>query len=144
MTSIFREIIVVAALTGLFAAAPQAARAAPDYTNDLALAISAAPDPEAVASVVATYELVFGLAPEQVAQAFGEAASLCNLGRCANPQAVFFAFTAYKQGKDEVVLDTAFAVGQAGADIENATATAEVNQSSIVTLASPGEPPSGQ
>ena len=111
MRSICREIIVAFALTGLLAATPAAARETVDYTNELAIAIAAAPDPDAVAAAVATYEIGYGLGPEQVAQAFGEATSLCDLGRCANPNAVVAAFANYKQGKDVAVLDAAFAAG---------------------------------
>ncbi len=144
MRSICREIFVAIALTGVLAAAPAAAREMVDYTSELAIAIAAAPDPDAAAAAVATYEIGYGLGPEQIAQAFGEAASLCDLGRCANPNAVVAAFANYKQGKDAAVLDAAFAAGHAGTEIEAATANGELFQDSFVALASPGDPPSGQ
>jgi hypothetical protein len=144
MRSIRREIIVALALTGLLAAAPADAREPVDYTSELAIAIAAAPDPAAVAAAVATYEIGYGLGPEQIAQAFGEAAFLCDLGRCANPKAIVAAFANYKQGKDVAMLDAAFAAGREGVGIDAATANGEVFRDSFVALASPGDPPSGQ
>lgn len=144
MTLSFREIIVALALTGLVVSTPAPARAESDDMSGLAFAICAAPSLETIASALTTYELVYGLSPERIAQAFGEAAFLCEIGRCANPAAIAVAFTNYKQGKDAVVLDAAFAIGQAGAEVESATASVAGGQSSFVALASPGDPPSGQ
>jgi hypothetical protein len=144
MRSTVREITVALALTGLLVTTPAPVRAEPDNLSGLALAICAAPNLETIASALTTYELVYGLSPEQIAQAFGEAAFLCDIGRCANPTAIAVAFTNYKHGKDAVTLDAAFAIGQAGAELENATASVSVGQSSFVALASPGDPPSGQ
>ncbi|MEQ1866964.1 MAG: hypothetical protein ABL996_20175 [Micropepsaceae bacterium] len=144
MTSTVREIIVALALTGLLVALPAPVRAQPDDMGGLALAICTAPNLEAIATALTTYELVYGLSPEQIAQAFGEAAFLCDLGRCEDPAAIAVAFANYKQGKDALALDAAFAIGQAGAEVESATASVAGGQSSFVALASPGDPPSGQ
>lgn len=115
-----------------------------DVTTDLANAIAAALNSDAVAAAVASFSAGNGLSPEDVAQAFGAAMFLCDLGRCKNPQAIADSFAAYKKGKDGQALDAAFAMGRVGAEADGGTASAEVYQSSFAALGTAGDAPSGQ
>jgi hypothetical protein len=144
MRSICGKLVGCAALIGSFAVTPLAAppaRAQPDMTNELANAICAAPNPDAVTAAVASFET---LSQEDVAEAFGIAAFLGDLGRCANQQAMADGFAYYKKGKDQATLDAAYASGRVAAKPEGGTASAEIYQGSFAALGTAGDPPSGQ
>jgi hypothetical protein len=81
----------------------------------------------------------------EVAQAFGAATFLSDLGRCANRQAIADGFAYFKKGKDATRLDAAFAMGRVAAKPGGGgTASAEIYLGSFTTLATAGDPPSGQ
>ena len=120
------------------------AQAAPDPVNELANAICAAPDLNALTSTLGTLGSEDAYAPEEVAEAFGIATFLGDLGRCANQQAIADGFALYKKGKDVARLDMAFAGGRVAAKPEGGTASAEVYQGSFASLGSAGDTPSAQ
>jgi len=131
---------VISALT----LAPVESKASPDPTNELANAICAALSPEAMNAAVASYEGQDQLTAEDIAEAFGIATFLGDLGRCADRQAIADAFAYYKMGKDPGPLDAAFASGRVAAKPEGGTASTEVYQGSFAALGTAGDPPSGQ
>ncbi len=131
---------VISALT----LAPVEAKASPDLTSELANAICAAPSPDAVSAAVASFEAQDGLTSEDIAEAFGIATFLADLGRCADRQAIADGFAFYKKGKDPGPLDAAFASGRVAAKPEGGTASTEVYQGSFAALGAAGDPPSGQ
>lgn len=121
-----------------------AARAEEDAVADLANAICAAPDVAAVVAALASFAPEDAIGPEVVAEAFGVATFLGDLGRCANRQAIADSFAYYKKGKEVAKLDAAFALGRVAAKPGGGTASAEVYQGSFATLGSAGDAPSGQ
>ncbi len=129
------------AIIGSLVVGPVSARAQPDMTSELANAICAAPNTDAVVAAVASFDT---LTPEDVAEAFGIAAFLGDLGRCSNQQAMADSFAFYKKGKDPAPLDAAFASGRVAAKPEGGTASAEIYQGSFAALGTAGDPPSGQ
>lgn len=130
-------------IMGALAGSP--AHAADDPVGDLANAICAAPDLNAINAAIATLGTEDALAPEQVAEAFGVATFLGDLGRCANRQAIADGFVFFKKGKDIAQLDAAFAGGRVAAKPGGGgTASAEVYQGSFASLGTAGDPPSGQ
>jgi len=120
-------------------------RAADDPVGELANAMCAAPDLNAITAAISTLGTEGALAPEQVAEAFGVATFLGDLGRCANRQAIADGFVFFKKGKDIAQLDAAFAAGRVAAKPGGGgTASAEVYQGSFASLGTAGDPPSGQ
>lgn len=144
MKSSCSKLLGCGVIASALVAAPLAARAEPDLTNELANAICAAPTNDAVAAAVASFDTGDRMAPEDVAEAFGIATFLGDLGRCANRQAIADSFAFYKKGKDPAPLDAAFASGRVAAKPEGGTASAEINQGSFASLGTAGDPPSGQ
>jgi len=120
------------------------ARAAQDSTSELANAICAAANVDAVAAAVASVATAEELTPERIAEAFGVATFLADLGRCANRQAIADGFAYFKKGKDPDPLDLAFASGRVVAKPEGGTASAEIYQGSFAMLGTAGDPPSAQ
>jgi hypothetical protein len=139
----FRAFAAAGVLAGALAAGP--AQAADDPVGELANAICAAPDLNAITAAIATLGAEDALAAEQVAEAFGVATFLGDLGRCANRQAIADGFVFFKKGKDIALLDAAFAAGRVAAKPGGGgTASAEVYQGSFASLGTAGDPPSGQ
>lgn len=118
--------------------------AADDPVTDLAGAICAAPDLNAITAALASLAPENAMDSESVAQAFGVATFLGDLGRCKNRQAIADGFAFFKKGKDAVRLDAAFAMGRIAAKPGGGTAGAESYQGSFVALGTAGDPPSGQ
>ena len=119
--------------------------AAPDPINELANAICAAPDLNALTATLGQLATEDAYAPEEVAEAFGVATFLGDLGRCANQQAIADGFALYKKGKDVTRMDMAFAGGRVAAKPEGGgTASAEVYQGSFASLGTAGDTPSAQ
>lgn len=122
-----------------------AAHAGETTVGGLANAICAAPDLEAIAGTLNSYSPDEPLTAEAVAEAFGAATFLADLGRCANRQAIADGFAVFKKGKDPIHLDIAFATGRVAAKPEGAGAqVAGVYQGSFAQLGTAGDPPSGQ
>ncbi|MCE9522373.1 MAG: hypothetical protein K8S25_08075 [Alphaproteobacteria bacterium] len=126
------------------AAVSLTARAAEDPISELANAICAAPDINAVTSALTSLAPEDAMLPEEVGEAFGVATFLGDLQRCANRQAIADGFAFYKKGKDGSKLDAAFAMGRVAAKPEGGTASAQVYQGSFSTLGTAGDAPSGQ
>jgi hypothetical protein len=122
----------------------RAALAADDAVGELANAICAAADLKGITAVVAVFEGAEELVPTEVAEAFGIASFLGDLGRCPNRQAVADAFAFYKKGKDAAPLDAAFAMGRVAAKPGGGTASASFYDGSFAVLGTAGDPPSGQ
>jgi hypothetical protein len=113
--------------------------------NGLANAICAAGDLNAVTVALGAVAPEDALAAEDVAEAFGLATFLADLGRCVNRQAIADGFAFYKKGKDAGPLDAAFASGRVAAKPDgSATASVGTFQGSFAALGTAGDPPSGQ
>lgn len=113
--------------------------------NGLANAICAAGDLNAVTAALGAVSPQDELQPQDVAEAFGIATFLADLGRCTNRQAIADGFAFYKKGKDPAPLDAAFASGRLVAKpAGSATANAGTFQGSFASLGTAGDPPSGQ
>ena len=125
-------------------AVPYGVSAAEDPINDLANAICAAPDANAIDAALTSLAPEDVMLPEQVAEAFGVATFLGDLQRCANRQAISDGFALYRKGKDGAKLDIAFATGRVAAKPEGGAASAEVYQGSFAALGTAGDAPSGQ
>jgi hypothetical protein len=141
-TKAARLLLAFATAGGLVIAAPSLA--GDDPINDLASAICAAPDLNAITSALATLAPENALNSEEVAEAFGVATFLGDLGRCANRQAIADGFAFFKKGKDAARLDAAFAMGRVAAKPGGGAAGADSYQGSFAVLGTAGEPPSGQ
>lgn len=133
-----------AAIIGALTLAPIETKASPDLTSELANAICAAPTSDAVNAAIASFEAADGLTAEDIAEAFGIATFLADLGRCADRQAIADGFAYFKKGKDPGPLDAAFASGRVAAKPEGGTASTEIYQGSFAALGTAGDPPSGQ
>jgi hypothetical protein len=118
--------------------------ASEDPVTDLAGAICAAPDLNAITSALATLAPESAMDTDEVAEAFGVATFLGDLGRCANRQAIADGFAFFKKGKDAARLDAAFAMGRVAAKPGGGSAGAESYQGSFAVLGTAGDPPSGQ
>jgi hypothetical protein len=141
MTALFVRSLACASVIALSATA----YAGETTVGGLANAICAAPDMAAISGVLNTYSPEEPLTAEAIAEAFGAATFLADLGRCANRQAIADSFAVFKKGKDVVLLDTSFATGRVAAKPEGAGAqTAGVFQGSFAQLGTAGDPPSGQ
>lgn len=139
------SLLRTAFLCALVAVAAVPARAADNPVNGLANAICGANDLNAVTVALGAVAPEDELAPEDVAEAFGIATFLADLGRCVNRQAIADGFAFYKKGKDAGPLDAAFASGRVAAKPEgSATAHAGIFQGSFASLGTAGDPPSGQ
>jgi hypothetical protein len=121
------------------------ARAADNPISELANALCAAPDWPALTAVLSTFTAEEAMSDADIAQAFGVATFLGDLGRCPNRQAIADGFAFFKKGKDAAPLDAAFAMGRVAAKPSGGgTASADIYQGSFATLATAGDPPSGQ
>ncbi|NOT42761.1 MAG: hypothetical protein HOP13_19965 [Alphaproteobacteria bacterium] len=119
--------------------------AADNPVNGLANAICTAGDINAVTAALSSVSPQDELQPIDVAEAFGIATFLADLGRCTNRQAIADGFAFYKKGKDPGPLDAAFASGRVAAKPDgSATAQAGTFQGSFASLGTAGDPPSGQ
>lgn len=132
------------ACAGVVALTMASAQAAETTVGGLANAICGAPDVDAITNVLSSYSPEEPLTQEAVAEAFGVATFLADLGRCANRQAIADGFAVYKKGKDTVLLDSSFATGRIAAKPEGAGARTGVFQGSFAQLGTAGDPPSGQ
>jgi hypothetical protein len=121
-------------------------RAEEDAVGDLANAICAAPDVNGVISALSAFGSEESFGPESVAEAFGIATFLSDLGRCTSRQAIADSFAYYKKGKEVAKLDAAFAIGRVAAKPGAATdgGSEGVYQGSFAALGTAGDPPSGQ
>jgi hypothetical protein len=140
-----RHLLVCSGLALAIVAVP--VRASNNPINGLANAICAAQDLTAVDAAVAAISPDDPLSPEQIAEAFGVATFLADLGRCANRQAIADGFAVYKKDKEVAHLDAAFASGRVAAKPEGdgrSTVPAAVFQGSFASLGTAGDPPSGQ
>lgn len=127
-----------------WSALPLPAGAADNPVNGLANAICAAADLNAVTAALNAVPPEDELATTDVAEAFGVATFLADLGRCANRQAIADGFVFYKKGKDAGPLDIAFASGRVAAKPESGATHAGLFQGSFASLGTAGDPPSGQ
>jgi hypothetical protein len=86
------------------------------------------------------------LEPTEVAEAFGVATFLGDLGRCTNRQAILDAFFLFKKDRDAAALDVAFAQGRVAAKPASGPSadTGGTYQGSFVALGTAGDPPSVQ
>jgi hypothetical protein len=136
----------VVACTALAVGAAAPASASSDPVNGLANAICGAADLNGISTAMSAVPADDPLAPEQVAEAFGIAAFLADLGRCTNRQAIADGFAIYKKDKEVARLDTAFATGRVAAKPESSgqVTSSEVFQGSFASLGTAGDPPSGQ
>ncbi|MEQ1866468.1 MAG: hypothetical protein ABL996_17655 [Micropepsaceae bacterium] len=125
---------------------PGPVRAEEDAVGDLANAICAAPDVNSVISALSAFGSDESFGPESVAEAFGIATFLSDLGRCASRQAIADSFAYYKKGKEVAKLDAAFALGRVAAKPGAATEGGgeDVYQGSFAALGTAGDAPSGQ
>ncbi len=134
-----------ALLCALMALPVTPASAGDNPVNGLANAICAAGDLNAVTAALGAIAPADELAPQDVAEAFGLATFLADLGRCVNRQAIADGFAFYKKDKDAGPLDAAFASGRVAAKPDgSATASAGTFQGSFAALGTAGDPPSGQ
>ena len=138
----FRSVFA-ALIIGLGAVLPSAA--SDDPVNSLAGAICAAADFNSISALISQTQTENPMQPEEIAEAFGVAAFLADLGRCANRQAMADSFVLYKKGKNISALDVAFAQGRVAAKpASSASAVTGTYQGSFVALGTAGDPPSGQ
>lgn len=122
------------------------AHASDDPVSRLANDVCGARDLQGVNELVYRYISDDRLEPAEVAEAFGVATFLGDLGRCANRQAMLDAFFLYKRDKDAASLDVAFAQGRVAAKPANGPSanTGGTYQGSFIALGTAGEPPSVQ
>lgn len=119
--------------------------AADDPVSQLANDVCAAADLKSINDLVYRSISDDRIAPEEVAEAFGVAAFLGDLGRCTNRQAIVDSFVLYKKDKDPNKLDVAFAKGRVAAKPpSNAAEESGLYLGSFVALGTAGEAPSGQ
>jgi hypothetical protein len=131
----------IALLGGLLATQ---AGAAPDPVAELANAICAGRTTGDISTSLADLGPSGVLADDAIAEAFGEASFMADLGRCASGQAIADAYAAFKQGKDGQKLDASFAMGRVSGEPTGGTASAGLYQGSFSSLGSAGDPPSGK
>lgn len=127
-------------LVGLF---PGSALSEPDPVAELANAICAGKTTGEISASLAELGPAT-LADDDIAEAFGQASFMADLGRCGSGQAVADAYAAFKRGKDAQKLDAAFAMGRVSGEPTGGTASAGLYQGSFSSLGSAGDPPSGQ
>lgn len=139
--AVARIVLTLAAVAGL-SLVP--VKAQDDPVTGLANAICAAPDLNALTTALNAFVTDEELSVTQVAEAFGVATFLGDLGRCANRQVIADGFAFFKKGKDVAQLDAAFAMGRVAAKPGGGTASAETYQGSFASLGTAGDPPSGQ
>jgi hypothetical protein len=121
------------------------AAAGDEPIGNLANALCAASDIKAMNEAVGARIADEIMSEEQIAEAFGFATFLGDLGRCANRQAIADSYALFKKDKDQNALDAAFATGRVAAKPEGGgTASAEIYQGSFGSLGTAGDPPSGQ
>lgn len=120
------------------------ALAADSPVNGLANAICSAADLNAVTAAVNAVPPEDEMLATDIAEAFGVATFLADLGRCVNRQAIADGFVYFKKGKDAAPLDVAFANGRVAARPESVTAQVGGFQGSFASLGTAGDPPSGQ
>lgn len=137
-----RTIAAFGAAAGLALAVPSFA--SEDPVTDLASALCAAPDLNAITSALSTFTSEDGMDGKQIAEAFGLATFLGDLGRCANRQVIADGFAYFKKGKEAAPLDAAFAMGRVAAKPGGGTQGADSYQGSFSVLSTAGDPPSGQ
>ncbi len=120
--------------------------ASDDPISRLADDVCAAKDVQGMSDIVYRYISYDRLEPQEVAEAFGVATFLGDLGRCVSQQDILDAFFLFKKDKDATVLDVAFARGRIAAKPANgpSPATGGTFQGSFVALGTAGEPPSVQ
>lgn len=135
----------ILAATAFFGLAATSSIAAEDPVTDLANAICSAPDLNGITAALATQTADDAMSADEIAEAFGVATFLGDLGRCASRQAIADSFAFFKKGKDIARIDAAFAMGHVAAKPGGGgTATAEAYQGSFVALGTAGEAPSSQ
>ena len=122
------------------------ANAAEDPVSRLANDVCGAHDLQTINSFVYRYISDDRLEPAEVAESFGVATFLGDLGRCANQQAILDAFFLFKKDKDTTTLDIAFARGRVAAKPASSASSNSGGkfQGSFVALGTAGEPPSVQ
>lgn len=122
------------------------ATGAGDPVSRLANDVCGAHDLQTINTFVYRYISDDRLEPEEVAEAFGVATFLGDLGRCANQQAILDAFFLFKKDKDISALDIAFARGRVAAKPASSPSSGSGGkfQGSFVALGTAGEPPSIQ
>jgi len=135
---------ILAALVVAGSLVASAVRAEPDPVGELANAICAGKTAADIGTSLVDVGAGNTLAEDQVAEAFGQASFMADLGRCGSPQAIADAYAAYKKGKDGPKLDTAFAMGRVSGSPTGGTASAGLYEGSFSSLGSAGDPPSGQ
>lgn len=120
--------------------------AADDPQSRLANDICLARDLQTINDMVYRYISDDRLEPVEVAEAFGVATFLGDLGRCTNRQAILDAFFLYKKDRDAASLDVAFAQGRVAAKPASGPSanSGGTYQGSFVALGTAGDPPSVQ
>lgn len=145
MSSQTNRLFKFALTVGLAAGSASLALAADDPVSRLADAVCAAPDMKVMNDLVYRSVSDDRIEPAEVAEAFGVATFLGDLGRCVNRQAIIDSFFLYKKDKDADELDVAFAQGRVAAKPASSVAASGGNyQGSFVALGTAGDPPSVQ
>lgn len=137
--------VILASLLGASALA-MPAFAGDDPQSRLANDVCLARDIQTINDFVYRYISDDRLEPTEVAEAFGVATFLGDLGRCTNRQAILDAFFLFKKDRDAAALDVAFAQGRVAAKPASGPSadTGGTYQGSFVALGTAGDPPSVQ
>ncbi len=139
-----KSIIGMAAGLLLVCLAPGQAVSEPDPVSELANAICAGKTTGDISTSLADLGPGGSLTDSDVAEAFGEASFMADLGRCGSGQAIADAYAAFKRGKDTQKLDASFAMGRVSGEPTGGTASAGLYQGSFASLGAAGDPPSGK
>jgi len=126
----------------LFCLAPGPALSRPDPVSELANAICAGKTPSDISTSLADLGPGGALTDSDVAEAFGEASFMADLGRCGSGQAIADAYAAFKRGKNAQALDASFAMGRVSGEPTGGTASAGLYRGSFSSLGAAGDPPS--
>lgn len=139
-----RKGLVLACAMLLAGLSSQAAMSKPDPVAELANAICAGKTVADISASLADLGPGGALSDDDVAEAFGEASFMADLGRCGSGQAVADSYAAFKKGKNAQELDASFAMGRVSGEPTGGTASAGLYQGSFSSLGSAGDPPSGK
>ena len=131
-------------LAGLvFAFSSAAAIAAQNPIDAGAQAACAGKGVAEISAALGKLGLIGKLPDDKVAEAFGQALYLADLGHCVSPQAIVDAFAAFKKGKDAQTLDVAFAAGHMNGSHDGEHGHGGHDHHERDDTGSPGDPPSG-
>jgi hypothetical protein len=139
-----RRFAIAAALLLQISVPASTAWSEPDPVGELANAICAGKTTADISTSLADVGPSGALTDDDVAEAFGQASFMADLGRCGSAQAIADAYAAFKKGKDAQKIDAAFAMGRVSGQPTGGTASAGLYQGSFSGLGSAGDPPSGK